>query len=63
MSRHFSISSKGIKGDDTVELGLVPSTKTGEVDGGPAALTNDAVFGAITEDGPNYRNVSTSQYR
>jgi hypothetical protein len=22
-----------------------------------AAVTNDAVFGTITEDGPNYRNV------
>lgn len=26
------------------------------------AITNDAVFGTITEDGPNYRNVRTSQY-
>jgi hypothetical protein len=27
-----------------------------------AAVTNDAVFGTITEDGPNYRNVC-SPYR
>lgn len=30
--------------------------------GEDAAVTNDAVFGTITEDGPNYRNVCRLQH-
>jgi hypothetical protein len=36
-------------------LATVPS-QNGEV----SASTHDAVFGVITEDGPNYRNVSST---
>lgn len=28
---------------------------------GPAPVTQDAVFGEITEEGPNYRDVSIDQ--
>lgn len=30
--------------------------------GEEAGVTNDAVFGTITEDGPNYRNVCSPQH-
>lgn len=39
--------------EDPEALATVPS-QIGEV----SAPTHDAVFGAITEDGPNYRDVS-----
>jgi len=30
--------------------------------GEEAGVTNDAVFGTITEDGPNYRNVCSPEH-
>lgn len=38
---------------DPESLGRVPSNAAGEVD----TIAHDAVFGEITEGGPNYRNV------
>lgn len=41
--------------EDPEALATIPS-QNGEV----SASNHDAVFGAITEDGPNYRNVSST---
>ncbi|KAF2098799.1 hypothetical protein NA57DRAFT_76037 [Rhizodiscina lignyota] len=58
MSHTFQVSDKAIKGDGN-ELGLVPTTKEGEVYDGSDTVARDAVFGEITEKGPNYRNLGT----
>lgn len=41
------------------ELGLVQTNHTGEVH--ELGLVDDAVFGQLDEDSPNYRNVSVSE--
>lgn len=41
------------------ELGLVQTNRTGEVR--ELGLVDDAVFGQLDEDSPNYRNVCLSE--
>lgn len=49
--------------DSMKDLENAPSipVQKGDVIGLPAAFSDDAVFGEITEDGPNYRNVCIQQ--
>lgn len=48
-------STPGLDG----ELGLVQTNRTGEVR--ELGLVDDAVFGQLDEDSPNYRNVCLSE--
>lgn len=50
MSPHFDEKK------EDVELAPTPSNKVGDTY--PLPIQEDAVFGEITEEGPNYRNVS-----
>lgn len=56
------VSEKTTK-DDPYQLGPVASTCAGEVldEESPYTVTHDAVFGEITKDGPNYRNVWSTE--
>ncbi|KAJ8114555.1 hypothetical protein OPT61_g3599 [Boeremia exigua] len=42
---------------DTEALAPISTSRSGEVEDTSQAVMHDAVFGDITEDGPNYRNV------
>lgn len=47
-----------MKKQDPETLAHLPSYQLGEVRDDSIGITHDAVFGAITADGPNYRNAS-----
>lgn len=56
-SRAFKMKVQTEKKIETPEGLTTVSPKNGEIVDDPT-LIQDAVFGEITEDGPNYRNVS-----
>lgn len=45
------------KNEQEEDLALVVSRRVGDVESLEKDTTRDAVFGEITEGGPNYRNV------
>lgn len=47
-----------MKKQDPETLAPLPTYQLGEVQDDSIGITHDAVFGVITDDGPNYRNAS-----
>lgn len=47
-----------MKKQDPETLAQLPTYQLGEVQDDSIGITHDAVFGAITVEGPNYRNAS-----
>lgn len=47
-----------MKKQDPGTLAPLPTYQLGEVRDESIGITHDAVFGVITDDGPNYRNAS-----